>query len=147
MVEPVHITGEWELPGPAQIFAHNAPADIDARLGAALDVLRAEGAVAAYRALNNERRIKYLGAAFFTKVLHFAGAEGELPGPHRPLILDSVVSRAPRASGAVAATWPGRGWRTAQYAHYLAGVQAYADRVGARPDQVELALFRAGGNH
>nr|WP_282703855.1 hypothetical protein [Streptomyces sp. CC219B] len=56
----------------ARVFEHSSPADIDARLSEALDVLRARGAAEAYWAFNNDQRVPYLGPAFFTKVLYFA---------------------------------------------------------------------------
>ena len=56
-----------------KISANTSPTGLDACLDAALGVLGEEGAVQAYRALNNDQRIPYLGAAFFTKVLYFAG--------------------------------------------------------------------------
>ncbi|MFJ1793041.1 8-oxoguanine DNA glycosylase OGG fold protein [Kitasatospora griseola] len=40
-----------------RIFARNSVAELDARLGSALTVLREEGAVAAYRAFNNDHRM------------------------------------------------------------------------------------------
>jgi hypothetical protein len=36
------------------------------------------GAVQAYRALSNDQRIPYLGAALFTTVLYFAGTASSL---------------------------------------------------------------------
>ncbi|WP_442819253.1 8-oxoguanine DNA glycosylase OGG fold protein [Streptomyces sp. NBC_01236] len=35
--------------------------------------------------MNNDQHISHLGAAFFTKVLHFAGGESSA-GPYRPVI-------------------------------------------------------------
>ncbi|UXY28966.1 8-oxoguanine DNA glycosylase OGG fold protein [Streptomyces sp. HUAS TT20] len=127
----------------ARIFEHSSPADIDARLGEALDVLRERGAVDAYRAFNNDQRIPFLGPAFFTKVLYFAGHDSAT-APRRAVILDSVVSRALKAKGAVDATWPENGWTTDQYRQYVDGVQEHARARGALPDQVEAALFSHG---
>ncbi|MFE2530701.1 hypothetical protein [Streptomyces sp. NPDC059371] len=127
----------------ARVFRHSTRADLDARLYEALVVLREHGAVAAYRALNNDQHIPYLGPAFFTKVLYFAGHEGAA-AHHRPVILDSVVSRALRAAGVVGADWPDNGWTTAQYDRYLAMVHESARARGVLPDQVESALFSYG---
>lgn len=75
----------------SRIFASSSVAEIDAHLAASLEVLRREGAVRAYFTFNNDERIKFLGPAFFTKVLHFAGHDRPVE-PWRPLILDSVVA-------------------------------------------------------
>ncbi|MFD7379005.1 8-oxoguanine DNA glycosylase OGG fold protein [Streptomyces mirabilis] len=127
----------------AQIFRHSPGTDIDARLDAALETLRERGATEAYWALNNDQHIPYLGAAFFTKVLYFAGHESPT-GPYRPLILDSVVSQALKDLKTVDADWPENGWTTDQYRQYLEGVHDLAQRRGVLPDQVEAALFFHG---
>jgi hypothetical protein len=127
----------------ARVFEHSSQAGIDGRLGEALDVLRAQGAVAAYRAFNNDQHVPHLGPAFFTKVLYFAGHDSAA-APHRPVILDSVVSRALKAKGVVDASWPGNGWTTDQYRLYVDGVHEYAQARGVLPDQVEAALFAHG---
>ncbi|MGW2074940.1 8-oxoguanine DNA glycosylase OGG fold protein [Streptomyces sp. NPDC001953] len=127
----------------AQIFRHSPGTDIDARLDAALEALQERGAIEAYWALNNDQHIRYLGAAFFTKVLYFAGHESPA-GPYRPVILDSVVSQALKDLKAVDADWPENGWTTDQYRQYLEGVHDLAQRRGVLPDQVEAALFFHG---
>lgn len=127
----------------ARIFERSVFAHIDARLGRALDVLRERGGVDGYRAFNNDQRIPYLGAAFFTKVLYFAGHDS-VAAPHRPVILDSVVSRALKVTNAVDGSWPENGWTTNQYRLYVEGVHAYAQARGIQPDQVEAALFTRG---
>ncbi|MFD5516357.1 hypothetical protein [Streptomyces sp. NPDC127066] len=127
----------------ARVFQNSTRADLGARLYEALDVLREQGAVAAYRAFNNDQHIPYLGPAFFTKVLYFAGHESAA-AHHRPVILDSVVSRALRATGTVEAGWPDNGWTTAQYGRYVAMVHDCAQARGVLPDQVEAALFSYG---
>jgi len=127
----------------ARIFEESLPAEIDARLGAALDVLRERGGVEAYRAFNNDQKIRHLGPAFFTKVLYFAGHDSAA-APHGPVILDSVVSRALRAMKAVDTGWPENGWTTDQYRQYLAAVHHYAQMRGVLADQVEAALFAQG---
>jgi len=127
----------------ARVFEHSSPADIDARLSEALDVLRARGATDAYWAFNNDQRVPHLGPAFFTKVLYFAGHD-RITALHRPVILDSVVSRALKANDAVDTSWPENGWTTDQYRLYVDGVHEYAQARGVLPDQVEAALFSQG---
>ncbi|WP_052434169.1 8-oxoguanine DNA glycosylase OGG fold protein [Streptacidiphilus melanogenes] len=126
-----------------QIFAHTAAAEIDARLGVALTTLREKGAAEAYWAFNNEQKIPHLGPAFFTKVLYFAGEAG-IPGPHHPLILDSVVAGALKNLGLVHTAWPDNGWTTAQYGEYLGALHGLATERSVQPDQIEAALFHHG---
>ncbi|MEN1889262.1 hypothetical protein [Streptomyces mirabilis] len=126
----------------ARIFTSSSVSDIDAHLAAALGVLRQEGAVRAYFAFNNDDRIKFLGPAFFTKVLYFAGHDHPV-GPWRPLILDSVVARALRAADA-GVKWPRGGWTTPRYSRYLSLAHDLAGEAGVLPDQVEAALFSHG---
>lgn len=74
----------------ARIFEDSTAAEIDVRLGRALDVLWERGGVEAYWAFNNDQKIRHLGPAFFTKVLYFAGHDS-VAAPHRPVILDSFA--------------------------------------------------------
>jgi hypothetical protein len=126
----------------ARIFAETSARDIDARLEAVLGVLREEGAIAAYYAFNNGHRMRFLGPAFFTKVLYFAGHE-QCVGAWRPLILDSVVARALRAAE-TGDKWPGGGWTTPCYSRYLSLAHDHARQAGVLPDQIEAALFARG---
>ncbi|MGW1541376.1 8-oxoguanine DNA glycosylase OGG fold protein [Streptomyces sp. NPDC002309] len=125
-----------------RIFTSSSASDIDAHLAAVLRVLRREGAVRAYFAFNNDERIKFLGPAFFTKVLYFAGHDHPV-GPWRPLILDSVVARSLRAADAEV-KWSRGGWTTPRYGRYLSLAHDYAGVAGVLPDQVEAALFSHG---
>ncbi|MGV9871513.1 8-oxoguanine DNA glycosylase OGG fold protein [Streptomyces cellulosae] len=126
----------------SRVFSDSSHRDIDARLEAALGILRQEGAVAAYYAFNNEHRISFLGPAFFTKVLYFAGSE-KRTGALQPLILDRFVALALRASG-TDGKWHTSGWRTPCYERYLSLVHEHARREGVLPDQIEAALFTHG---
>lgn len=128
----------------ARIFSNSSPRDIDARLEAALHILREEGAVAAYHAFDNKYRIGFLGPTFFTKVLYFAGRE-QCAGAWRPLILDRFVALALRAADP-GDKWPTSGWRTPRYERYLSLAHEHARRESVLPDQIEAALF-AHGKH
>jgi hypothetical protein len=127
----------------ARVFTESPAGNIEARLATVLDLLRNEGAVAACFAFNNGHRVRFLGPAFFTKVLYFAGYESAA-GAYRPLILDSVVSRALRSTGADGIMWPDHGWTTKVYGRYLSIVHEHAQAVGVLPDRVEAALFSRG---
>lgn len=82
-----------------------------------------------------------LGAAFFTKVLYFAGYRRGVGGV-QPLILDRRVARhlPPAAGSAHARRW---GWPSEHWIAYLrwAADQATRTVFGGEPDAVEMALF------
>lgn len=129
-------TGAQSVHRRVRVFTHNEPGVLGFRLAAALEVLRETGPVAAYDALRGRLRIAFLGPAFFTKFLYFAGYDTE--AEPRPLILDRFVADGLRAG------WPRTGWTSAQYGEYLRHAQTWARESGTTPDAVELALFRAG---
>ncbi|NWF29431.1 hypothetical protein HW130_24765 [Streptomyces sp. PKU-EA00015] len=126
----------------ARIFRESTAVEIDTRLASGLGLLQRRGAAPAYYTLNNDHHIPRLGAAFFTKVLYFAGHDQPV-GRWRPLILDSVVARALRAADR-GTRWPVRGWTTPQYTRYLSLTHDHARQAGVLPDQVEAALFDYG---
>ncbi|MFF4018888.1 hypothetical protein [Streptomyces sp. NPDC001843] len=126
----------------ADIFTAASARDIDARLEAGLGALREEGPVAAYYAFNNDQHIKFLGQAFFTKVIYFTGHE-QCAWAWRPLILDRFVALALRAAD-TGDRWPTSGWKTPWYRRYLFLAHEHAQRAGVLPDQVEAALFVRG---
>ncbi|MFI6024955.1 8-oxoguanine DNA glycosylase OGG fold protein [Amycolatopsis magusensis] len=95
---------------------------------------------AAYTLLRPVRRnvIPWLGPAFFTKFLYFAG--GGAP-EHPCLILDSVVAMALRDH----AGWkslPTGNWSAQTYQRYCDLLARWARRHGRAPDELERALFR-----
>lgn len=119
-----------------KVFTHNQPGVLGFRLAVALEVLHESGPVAAYAAFRGPQQLAYLGPAFFTKFLYFAGYE-TTPEP-RPLILDRFVASGLRAG------WPTAAWTSAQYGEYLRHAHAWAHETGTAPDAVEMALFQAG---
>ncbi|MGX1507479.1 UNVERIFIED_CONTAM: hypothetical protein RKD43_006104 [Streptomyces graminofaciens] len=125
------------------IFAKSSADGIDARLAAVVSRLEREGAVAAYLACKNDERIPYLGPAFFTKFLYFAGHDYPTDS-RRPLILDSVVSRGLRDQNTIAKRWPLNGWSEQQYARYLDLLHEQADSAAVMPDVMEAAWFAYG---
>jgi len=102
--------------------------------------VRAEGAVAAYAALEwgGEDHLKHFGPAFWTKWLYFGGFDAKARPGTAPLILDSLV--------ASALGWRIGGWSTADYERYLALAsevrQAWCP--SAPLDVVEYSLFQMG---
>ncbi|MEU5697284.1 hypothetical protein [Streptomyces aurantiacus] len=126
----------------ARVFAESSPQGIDTRLETVLGILREKGAVDAYYAFNNSQRIRFLGPAFFTKVLYFAGHD-QPTGPWRPLILDRFVARSLRSID-TDAKWPGGGWRTPHYSRFLSLAHTCAQEADVLPDQIEAALFVRG---
>ena len=111
----------------------------------------------AYRRFRDpkESRLPWLGPAFFTKLLYFAGyrrdaesrrdaegrsgAEGWRGGEGlRPLILDRVVAgRLPAEAGVRRRS----GWLSEEWLAYLRWAAAQAEVRGVEPDEVEMALF------
>jgi Putative 8-oxoguanine DNA glycosylase OGG-like protein len=89
-------------------------------------------------------RIKSLGIAFGTKVVHFAGYDHTTP---KPLVLDSrnyasaqaLDDRAPVPDPAAFTTGE-------QYRSYCAGAGEVAERNGVEPEFVEYVLFMDGEN-
>jgi hypothetical protein len=128
-------------------FTNNSPEAVGKNLAAAVEVLRTEGPVAAYDALQQGAlRLRHLGPAFFTKVTYFAGHSGPVrAGELRPLIIDQYVVRALNALRSTA--WPlNRAWSTKQYATYLDVAHGWAASWGggADPELVEATLFTCG---
>jgi hypothetical protein len=108
------------------------------RLLAAARTLAEDGALAAYRRLAGDCRLKWLGPAFGTKYLFFCQPPGQTP---TALILDATVSE-----------WFGLNagillkadvWSLSVYAAYLDQMHRWADELHCRAEDVELAIFRA----
>ncbi len=130
-------TGAQSVQRRVKVFEQNSSVAVGERLTEALAVQRAEGPVEAYSALRGRLRLRWLGPAFFTKLLYFAGYENST-GETRPLILDRFV-----AVG-MGLGWPRAGWSSERYGRYLRYAHHWAAEAGTSPDAVELALFRAG---
>lgn len=113
---------------------------VEERLAAALRVVRTEGALSAFRALNPGGRLKVrnLAAGFFTKFLYFGGYDSK-PLMGRPLIYDSKVAAALRKLTG------DRDWTPAPtadtYGRYLDTGADWARELDTAPDVIERALF------
>ncbi|WP_441178756.1 8-oxoguanine DNA glycosylase OGG fold protein [Micromonospora sp. BQ11] len=114
------------------------------RLTHALDGIAAatpdeEALRTAYRRFRDpaESRLPWLGPAFFTKLLYFAGYKRDAEGL-RPLILDRVVAnRLPAEAGVRRRS----GWLSEEWLAYLRWANTQAEARGLQPDEVEMALF------
>jgi hypothetical protein len=85
-----------------------------------------------------EARLPWLGPAFFTKVLYFAGYRRGVGGV-QPLILDRVVaSRLPAEAGVTRRN----GWSSDEWLAYLRWAAEQAQTRGVEPEAVELAVFQ-----
>lgn len=103
------------------------------------EIANKEGAVAAYRYLNNrEGKIVGLGPAFFTKWLHFVTAAGDSRSTQAAPILDALIIRWMRTESSVAMR-PGS---TPDYAAYCELLSAWGDEFDVSSAHVEEAIFR-----
>jgi len=115
----------------------NTPRPAD-RLLAVARTLAEEGALAAYRRLGDDCRLRGLGPAFGTKYLFFCQPTGQTP---TALILDATVSEwfALHAGGSLKSN----AWSLPVYADYLDQMHRWAGELDCRAEDVELAIFRA----
>lgn len=110
------------------------------RLESKLEPLRAEkisgeALQSVYSAFLAKPRLPWLGPAFFTKLIYFAGYRRGVGGI-QPLILDRVVAgRIPADAGVRPRAWL---WSCAEWTGYLKWA---ANQTTGEPDEVEMALF------
>jgi hypothetical protein len=132
--------------------------EIERRLKAAFDALDISAGRAYELLTDKKRRIRYLGPAFFTKFLYFAGKTVAMPCP--PMVLDARLAERMRwfwdrrrgkryAAGGRDPAWLWRPpcWSTYRYRVYLAFLHRAAEQLSqAGPrwtaDLVELILFQ-----
>ncbi|MGW5848799.1 8-oxoguanine DNA glycosylase OGG fold protein [Streptomyces sp. NPDC055254] len=147
--------------GPHRLRKILAEPNVADALAEAETALRNEGAVAAYGVMCGS--VKWLGPAFFTKLLYFIDLSLDAPATPRTLVLDQKVARVVRAhatrvglesglatASAVATwTWSDADWTPHRYGVYLHWIEAAAQQLAssaigwppASPDLLELALF------
>lgn len=129
----------WVLTGIRGADARKAPVatSVADKLGSAATVVRREGAVAGFRLLNNEGRVKHLGPAFFTKWLYFASAsDGPDGGRAAPILDKQVVGWLDKHAGIKL-----NPNKTAAYQHYVEVLGAWGAEFERTPAQVEQAIF------
>lgn len=104
--------------------------------------VRGSEASEAFRFMNNEGKVKYLGGAFFTKWLAFSSMVGSVDGPEVAPILDK------RVRDWIAANTSGGGERVSlsttssrDYQRYLELLDVWGSPSGRTRSQVELAIF------
>lgn len=127
----------WVGYGPHRADAMLLAPDAAKRLRAVAKIAENEGAIAAYRSLGRENRIKGLGPAFGTKFIAFCQPEYVLPAA---LIHDELVTAWLEANGRSdlrASTWAPR-----KYEAYLDQNVAWATELGVTPETLEYLIFQ-----
>jgi hypothetical protein len=122
---------------------HPPAGEICDQLAGAIEVLRSDGAEAAYTHLHGHGRniIKHLGPSFGTKLLYFCGYDSS-PGIFKPLILDKYVAGA--INRLCGLSWPDTRFSPSQYHHYLELAHFWASSWNTSPDVIERVLFSVG---
>lgn len=130
------------------VKALGAMLSCDALADVVTDIVDASrlGAAPGFRALFDARghtRIPWLGIAYGTKVVHFAGYRHADPPP---LILDKrVFLGAAALDGNLPVPDPGGYTATDDYANYCTWAADVAGRNGVEPHVIEYTLFAHGG--
>jgi hypothetical protein len=127
----------WVGYGPHRADAMLLVPDAAKRLRAVAKIAASEGAIAAYRSLGRENRIRGLGPAFGTKFIAFCQPETVLPAA---LIHDELVTAWLEANGRGdlrASTWAPR-----KYEAYLDQMAAWAKELRVTPETVEYLIFQ-----
>jgi hypothetical protein len=128
----------WILTGSRSgTIDHRFVSSVGDRLLSAARTVRADGPEAAYRLMNNDGRIKFLGAAFFTKWLYFASAVDGPDDPDAAPILDKQVAGWIQREAGVHLNVN----RSDSYASYLDLLAAWGGEHGRSRVQVEKAIF------
>ena len=128
--------------GPARTARMLAAPDAEQRIASAFQAANdpRDGARAGYAALADPAtaRLSWLGPAFGTKFLFFAG-HGAVHYGSRPLILDGLIGRwVEHQAGVRLLPWT---WMRSNYGRYLDLMHRWADALGWEPDQVEHRIF------
>lgn len=127
----------WVGYGPHRADAMLVTPDAAKRLRAVAKIAANEGAIAAYRSLGRENRIKGLGPAFGTKFIAFCQPETVLPAA---LIHDELVTAWLETNGRAdlrASTWAPR-----KYEAYLDQMEAWAKELRVNAETIEYLIFQ-----
>ena len=107
------------------------------RLHRVAEILKRDGPVEGYRAMANERRLKWLGPAFGTKYLYFCS-----PEDNPALVLDALMAAwLNKHCGTKLHPWQ---WSTSKYEEYLANMTKWAGSA-CTPAELESIIFTAEG--
>lgn len=108
------------------------------RLEAGARSVRADGALEAFRLMNNEGRILHLRSSYFTKWLYFTSALGGTEDPNAaPIFDDRIVGWLEDRAGV-----PLEKNRTDSYGEYLDLLADWGEPYGRTRAQVETEIFR-----
>lgn len=127
----------WVGYGPHRADAMLLVPDAAKRLRAVAKIAANEGAIAAYRSLGRENRIKGLGPAFGTKFIAFCQPEGVLPAA---LIHDELVTAWLETNGR--GDLRASSWAPWKYEAYLDQMEAWATELRVTPETVEYLIFQ-----
>lgn len=128
----------WILTG-TKVTPLEAPLlrSVSERLSAGAVFVRKNGAVEGFRFMNNDNRIKHLGAAYFTKWLYFVSAVESSDDPDAAPILDAQVAQWLFAETGL----PFETGKTKPYERYVALLSAWGAEYNRTPVQVEKTIF------
>lgn len=108
------------------------------RLASGARCVRADGALEAFRLMNNEGRILHLRSSYFTKWLYFTSAGDGPDDPNAAPIFDDRIVEWIKGPGGV----PLEKNRTGSYAEYLDLLANWGESYGRTRAQVETEIFR-----
>ncbi|GLE55938.1 hypothetical protein BKG69_06480 [Mycobacteroides chelonae] len=129
----------WALTGVNNREAVNAPVrpEVSVLLQHAADTVQREGPIAAFRYMNNEGHVKFLGPAFFTKWLYFASLVEDVNDPNAAPILDGQVCTWLSDHADISLNL----YRTNDYERYAELLQSWGQGFGRDAAQVEQAIY------
>lgn len=108
------------------------------RLKAGARSAYADGALEAFRLMNNEGRILHLGPSYFTKWLYFTSAvDGPYDSKAAPILDDRIVEWLKDSAGVRLERN-----RTSSYSEYLDLLASWGEPYGRTRVQVETEIFR-----